>query len=98
MFAMAFTTLACSQPRYVVITEPVAAAGAGSATEFAAPETETIRGRVIRLDTKTGEMVVVSGVVEGAPDGEIVVASFRVLSPEETKLIHSLKKNDTYDP
>lgn len=89
--SLSLLCIGCAGPRYVFLSEHVAAAGAAGANTFSTPETETIRGHVIRLDTQTGAMVVVpteEKMTENAK-GELGFLSFRVFSPEESRGILS---------
>lgn len=88
MAVLAITLTACSQPpRYVFLSQNVAAAGASGSNEFSSPETATTAGAVFRLDTKTGEMVKVLDQIELNERGEPGVLSMRVFTPEETNAV-----------
>jgi len=91
---LASTTVGCNQsPRYVFLSQNVAAAGAASTNEFSSPETETITGAVYRLDTRSGEMVMVLGQPDENSEGEFGMLSVRVFTPEETRAILSKSRS-----
>lgn len=88
LLVLALMSIACNQsPRYVFLSQNVAAAGAGGANEFSTPETETIKGAVYRLDTESGKMVMVMGVAEQNEAGETGILSFRVFTTDESNAI-----------
>jgi len=91
---LASTTTACNQsPRYVFLSQNVAAAAAAGANEFSSPETETVRGAVYRLDTRSGEMVMVMAQLDQNAEAEFGVLSVRVFTPDETDAILSKSRS-----
>jgi hypothetical protein len=76
----------CSGPRYILVSENVAASSAGGQGDYR-PTSETIRARTIRLDTRTGEMVLVADQFDTDASGEHGALSLRVFTPEETNRI-----------
>jgi hypothetical protein len=89
---LSVTIVGCnSTGRYVLVSESVAGAGAGTGGD-SRPETETIRGRVYRLDTKTGDVILISSWSAENEKGEAGILSLRVFSPSETFAILSRRK------
>ena len=95
ILALAISLTGCGRSgRYVLVSENVAA-GSG-ANEYSTPL--PVRGNIYRLDTKTGEVILLTGTSGDADNGERGVLSLRVFSPEESNAILAKRESQAKTP